>query len=113
MNRTMSAHRIIETQFVLDSRAFSHLLSLQCQRRSSQKKRRHVANVERQGRRIWHSSYFGLWAVWYVQFAVYVLSILTDNAPGVAELVVFHPVDTIAKRLMSNKSQVCLMCILW
>ena len=26
---------------------------------------------------------------------------------GVAELLVFHPVDTIAKRLMSNKSKVC------
>lgn len=25
---------------------------------------------------------------------------------GVAELIVFHPVDTIAKRLMSNKSKV-------
>ena len=27
---------------------------------------------------------------------------------GIAELLVFHPVDTIAKRLMSNKSKVRL-----
>ena len=26
---------------------------------------------------------------------------------GVAELLIFHPVDTVAKRLMSNKSKVC------
>jgi len=31
--------------------------------------------------------------------------ILGSGASGVAELVVFHPVDTIAKRLMSNKSK--------
>ena len=29
-----------------------------------------------------------------------------QNVVGVAELVIFHPVDTIAKRLMSNKSKV-------
>ena len=27
-------------------------------------------------------------------------------SPGVAELLVFHPVDTVAKRLMSNKAKV-------
>jgi hypothetical protein len=27
-------------------------------------------------------------------------------SPGVAELLIFHPVDTIAKRLMSNKAKV-------
>ncbi|KAI0779267.1 mitochondrial carrier [Fomes fomentarius] len=32
--------------------------------------------------------------------------ILGSGASGVAELLVFHPVDTIAKRLMSNKSKV-------
>ncbi|OCH88160.1 mitochondrial carrier [Obba rivulosa] len=32
--------------------------------------------------------------------------ILGSGAAGVAELIVFHPVDTIAKRLMSNKSKV-------
>ena len=31
---------------------------------------------------------------------------LNEAFAGVAELVVFHPVDTIAKRLMSNKSKV-------
>ncbi|KAI5986194.1 mitochondrial carrier protein [Pisolithus albus] len=34
--------------------------------------------------------------------------VLGSGASGVAELVVFHPVDTIAKRLMSNKSKVSL-----
>lgn len=31
---------------------------------------------------------------------------------GVAELIIFHPVDTVAKRLMSNKSKVpsCYVC---
>ncbi|KIN94238.1 hypothetical protein M404DRAFT_35252 [Pisolithus tinctorius Marx 270] len=32
--------------------------------------------------------------------------VLGSGASGVAELVVFHPVDTVAKRLMSNKSKV-------
>ncbi|KAI0338242.1 mitochondrial carrier [Trametopsis cervina] len=32
--------------------------------------------------------------------------ILGSGVSGIAELVVFHPVDTIAKRLMSNKSKV-------
>jgi len=32
--------------------------------------------------------------------------ILGSGASGIAELLVFHPVDTIAKRLMSNKSKV-------
>ncbi|KAI6114094.1 mitochondrial carrier protein [Pisolithus sp. B1] len=31
--------------------------------------------------------------------------VLGSGASGVAELVVFHPVDTVAKRLMSNKSK--------
>ena len=26
--------------------------------------------------------------------------------PGIAELLIFHPVDTVAKRLMSNKAKV-------
>lgn len=34
--------------------------------------------------------------------------ILGSGASGVAELLVFHPVDTISKRLMSNKSKVSL-----
>ncbi|KIK27411.1 hypothetical protein PISMIDRAFT_674758 [Pisolithus microcarpus 441] len=34
--------------------------------------------------------------------------VLGSGASGVAELVVFHPVDTIAKRLMSNKSKVSM-----
>ncbi|KAJ3556131.1 hypothetical protein NM688_g2195 [Phlebia brevispora] len=34
--------------------------------------------------------------------------ILGSGTSGVAELLVFHPVDTIAKRLMSNKSKVSL-----
>ena len=29
---------------------------------------------------------------------------------GVAELLIFHPVDTVAKRLMSNKAKVCTIC---
>ena len=33
--------------------------------------------------------------------------LLKFASAGVAELVIFHPVDTIAKRLMSNKSKVC------
>ena len=32
--------------------------------------------------------------------------VLGSGASGVAELLVFHPVDTVAKRLMSNKSKV-------
>jgi len=32
--------------------------------------------------------------------------VLGSGASGVAELLVFHPVDTIAKRLMSNKAKV-------
>lgn len=32
---------------------------------------------------------------------------------GVAELVVFHPVDTIAKRLMSNKGKVSILMRLY
>lgn len=35
-------------------------------------------------------------------------AIVDSEYPGVAELLVFHPVDTIAKRLMSNKSKVRL-----
>lgn len=34
------------------------------------------------------------------------LSFRLKFCAGVAELVVFHPVDTVAKRLMSNKSKV-------
>ncbi|KAK4687451.1 hypothetical protein P7C73_g2666, partial [Tremellales sp. Uapishka_1] len=34
--------------------------------------------------------------------------ILGSGASGVAELMVFHPVDTVAKRLMSNKSKFAL-----
>ncbi|KAF8646684.1 hypothetical protein AX16_007097 [Volvariella volvacea WC 439] len=34
--------------------------------------------------------------------------VLGSGASGVAELLVFHPVDTVAKRLMSNKSTVSL-----
>ncbi|KAF8513117.1 mitochondrial carrier protein [Hysterangium stoloniferum] len=34
--------------------------------------------------------------------------VLGSGASGVAELLVFHPVDTIAKRLMSNKNKVSL-----
>ena len=34
----------------------------------------------------------------------------SDRSAGVAELLVFHPVDTIAKRLMSNKAKV--RCVL-
>ncbi|KAI6123418.1 mitochondrial carrier protein [Pisolithus croceorrhizus] len=34
--------------------------------------------------------------------------VLGSGASGVAELVVFHPVDTVAKRLMSNKSKVSM-----
>lgn len=30
--------------------------------------------------------------------------VLGSGTSGIAELLVFHPVDTIAKRLMSNKS---------
>ena len=30
----------------------------------------------------------------------------TETVPGVSELLIFHPVDTIAKRLMSNKAKV-------
>jgi len=32
-----------------------------------------------------------------------------DSTSGVAELLVFHPVDTVAKRLMSNKNKVCAL----
>ncbi|KAJ7290211.1 mitochondrial carrier domain-containing protein [Mycena rebaudengoi] len=32
--------------------------------------------------------------------------VLGSGASGIAELLIFHPVDTIAKRLMSNKSQI-------
>ncbi|KIM65820.1 hypothetical protein SCLCIDRAFT_22386 [Scleroderma citrinum Foug A] len=34
--------------------------------------------------------------------------VLGSGASGIAELLVFHPVDTIAKRLMSNKSKVSM-----
>ncbi|KAI0630034.1 mitochondrial carrier [Trametes polyzona] len=34
--------------------------------------------------------------------------VLGSGASGIAELLLFHPVDTIAKRLMSNKSKVSL-----
>ncbi|KAG1882781.1 mitochondrial carrier protein [Suillus subluteus] len=34
--------------------------------------------------------------------------VLGSGASGVAELLVFHPVDTVAKRLMSNKAKVSL-----
>ncbi|KAI9057964.1 mitochondrial carrier [Trametes sanguinea] len=37
--------------------------------------------------------------------------VLGSGASGIAELVLFHPVDTIAKRLMSNKSKVSLSTI--
>ncbi|KAL7281835.1 mitochondrial carrier [Trametes coccinea BRFM310] len=37
--------------------------------------------------------------------------ILGSGASGIAELVLFHPVDTIAKRLMSNKTKVSLSTI--
>ena len=33
---------------------------------------------------------------------------------GIAELLIFHPVDTVAKRLMSNKAKVCnLFLLVW
>ena len=31
---------------------------------------------------------------------------------GIAELLIFHPVDTIAKRLMSNKAKVSIILLL-
>jgi hypothetical protein len=34
--------------------------------------------------------------------------VLGSGTSGIAELLVFHPVDTVAKRLMSNKSKVSL-----
>ena len=34
--------------------------------------------------------------------------ILGSEASGIAELLIFHPVDTVAKRLMSNKDKVRL-----
>ncbi|THU92261.1 mitochondrial carrier [Dendrothele bispora CBS 962.96] len=37
--------------------------------------------------------------------------VLGSGASGVAELLVFHPVDTVAKRLMSNKGKVSLSTI--
>lgn len=41
-----------------------------------------------------------------VSCCVVVAGIANDGVQGIAELIVFHPVDTIAKRLMSNKSKV-------
>ena len=32
--------------------------------------------------------------------------VLGSGASGIAELLIFHPVDTVAKRLMSNKGKV-------
>ena len=36
--------------------------------------------------------------------------VLGSGASGIAELLIFHPVDTVAKRLMSNKDKVCPKC---
>jgi hypothetical protein len=41
-----------------------------------------------------------------------VARLLGSGTAGIAELMVFHPVDTIAKRLMSNSGKVSLsVCI--
>ncbi|TFY81212.1 hypothetical protein EWM64_g2801 [Hericium alpestre] len=60
---------------------------------------------QRQGVR--RGSHSGLWHFWYAVTGrpAVELSVLTWT-PGVAELLIFHPVDTIAKRLMSNKGKV-------
>ena len=36
--------------------------------------------------------------------------LLGSGTSGIAELMVFHPVDTVAKRLMSNKNKSAKVC---
>ena len=42
----------------------------------------------------------------YVYASAQVAQLTTKRPAGVSELLIFHPVDTIAKRLMSNKAKV-------
>jgi hypothetical protein len=35
---------------------------------------------------------------------------LGSASSGILELIIFHPVDTVAKRLMSNQTKVCILC---
>jgi len=44
----------------------------------------------------------------YASVLVQATQLITKCFAGVAELLIFHPVDTIAKRLMSNKAKVLL-----
>ena len=72
----------------------------------------------RQGKGIRHSARPWIWHLWYVlrckryHVKQSIDCVLTSNciraSLGVAELLIFHPVDTIAKRLMSNKVKVYL-----
>jgi hypothetical protein len=63
-----------------------------------------VAANWRKGKRVGHGPGVGFGNVWYVMQIVMFDKCLTKLLLGIAELLVFHPVDTVAKRLMSNKS---------
>ena len=45
---------------------------------------------------------------WYVSYgaSIYTAPLTSSGSAGIAELIIFHPVDTIAKRLMSNQGRV-------
>jgi hypothetical protein len=68
-----------------------------------------VTHARCQGKGIWHRARPRVWHLWYAYcpYEVTAHSLISHYTTlGVAELLIFHPVDTIAKRLMSNKAKV-------
>lgn len=68
-----------------------------------------VSHSQWQRKRVGNRTGTRLRRIWYVQSRLTTIcynSLIARDEAGVAELLVFHPVDTIAKRLMSNKSSV-------
>jgi hypothetical protein len=56
--------------------------------------------------RVWNGSCSWVWSLRYAYALTRSNATDTETLSGVSELLIFHPVDTIAKRLMSNKAKV-------
>ena len=60
---------------------------------------------------LWCCQSIGVRNIWSMFFhntiAIWILNVVFGFFLGIAELLIFHPVDTVAKRLMSNKAKVC------
>lgn len=66
----------------------------------------HVTSNVRQGQRLGNCSYSRIGNIWSVDQFLKASEATNWYLQGVAELLIFHPVDTVAKRLMSNKAKV-------